>query len=468
MTLQDFEDITLANIDTSGCEVTCDNCFEQLGSLEDFIASGQGNSNDYYLRIEQCQKLCNGGSSHCEIMETLLRLDMSPGGQYGEYLNQTTGTIDLINFPLSVYNPLNHLPKVNAYWKTPVLITPLGQQNMYVNENGERSRVYLTEDPMNPGVWLPAPYSLGIIKTDPQTQEVYVYPEELEHVEDFIDLFEQSWGKSLIYYHPEYCYYETCLIYEDPIASDDAFTSTSFDKLLQQTTTMLAALDNGFVELNSTSYDLLNWFTPLGGDNTEDAVAWDPFVYYSPDFNTGFCSGNYGSKLKNRFVNYQYIDGAWRSMPEVAALTARCGANYATSYPSSCYNFGHTVMGVWDNDVLDEEWVILKSLYLSEKQKIQRELADCRALKECSSYNGCIGNDEFNPYAFMQPYTMGGPFTLPFLQNQQPCVINRYFLYRDKVRRFSDETDLPHQDANGVAYEVYLQTGQCPAEFAIM
>ena len=467
MTLQDFENIALSNIDTSGCEVTCDNCFEQLGSLEDFIASGQGNSNDYYLRVEQCQKLCNGGSSHCEVMETLLRLDMSPGGQYGEYLNQTTGQISESNFPLSIYNPSNLLPNSSAFWRSPVLITPQGQQNIYVDENGERSRIYLTEDPFNTGTWLPQPTNVILIKTEASTQQKYIYPEELLNLEDFVNLFQPSWARSLIVYHPEYCYYETCLIYQEPIELDDAFTSTSFDRLLQQTTTMLSAVDNGFVELNTTSYDLLNWFAPPGGDNTEDAVAWDPFVYYSSDFNSTICNGNYGTQLQNLCINYKYIDGAWRSMPEVAALTARCGTNYAASYPATCYNFGQTVIGVWDNEVLDEEWVILKSLYLSEKQKLQRKLADCRAIKECESYNGCIGNDEFNPFTLMGPFMFSSSWVLPLLISQQPCKLTTYHLYLDKVRRFSDETDLPHQDANGVAYEVYLQTGQCPVEFAV-
>src|SRR5690606_33832553 len=37
MTLEDFQDMTLSMIDTSGCATNCDDCFEKLGTLEQFI-----------------------------------------------------------------------------------------------------------------------------------------------------------------------------------------------------------------------------------------------------------------------------------------------------------------------------------------------------------------------------------------------------------------------------------------------
>ena len=464
MTLQDFESITLANIDTSGCAITCDNCFEQLGTIEDFIADGFGNSNDYYLRVEECQQICQGDASYCDIMSTLLQMDMSPGGQYGEYLNPNTGAHDYEAYILSIYNETNFLPNSSANWRIPVLNTPQGQQSIYVDDNGQRSRIYLSEDPLNPGTLLPAQFNPSLIQIDSETGQPFIYPENLATTADFINEFQQSWGRSLMFYHPEYCYYETCLSFEDEIVQTDAFTSGSFDMLLQQTSTIDQAVANGFVNFDGTTYTLTNWFAPAGGDNTEDMIAWDPFVYYSSDFNTDWCIGNYGTALQNKFTNYQYIDGAWRSMPEIAALMARCGNNFASSYPTSCYNFGHSVLGVWNPEVLNHEWALLRSMYLSEKQKIQRELSDCKALKECNAYNGCIGNEEFNPFELMIPT---GPSSIPFTDDVQPCSMNRYGLYRYKIRRFTDESSLPVQDVNDVAYEVYLQTGQCPVEFTL-
>lgn len=464
MTLEDFQNIALSNVDTSVCEITCDNCFEQLGTLEDFIAGGYGNSNDYYLRIQECEQLCKGDATYCEIMASLLQMDMSPGGQYGEYLNPNTGAHDYDAYILSIYNETNFLPNSSANWRIPVLNTPQGQQSIYVDENGQRSRIYLSEDPSNPGTLLPSQFNPALIQIDPVSGQPFIYPENLGTTAEFINEFQQSWGRSLMVYHPEYCYYETCLTFEEEVVSADVFNSSKFDMLLQRTSTIDQAITNGFVTFDGTTYSLTNWFAPQGGDNTSDVTAWDPFVYYSSEFNTDWCLENYGTQLQNKFTNYQYVDGAWRSMPEIASLLARCGNNFATSYPTSCYNFGHSVLGVWNMDVINQEWVLLRSMYLSAKQKIQRDLSDCIALKECSAYNGCIGNEEFNPFALMIPT---GPSSLPFTDITQPCSMNRYGLYTYKVRRFTDETALPAQDANSVGYEIYLQTGQCPVEFTL-
>lgn len=465
MTLEDFQDIALANVDTSGCEITCENCFEQLGSLEDFVADGFGNSNDYYLRVQQCEQLCKGDATYCEIMSTLLAMDVSPGGQYGEYLNPNTGAHAYDMHLLSVYNPSNLLPNGSASWRNPVLHTSQGPQNVYLDENGQRSRIYLSENPMNPGVLLPAQFNPALIEYDVETGAPYIYPENLATTADFINEFQQSWGRSLMVYHPEYCYYETCLTFEYVVVSDDAFTSSDFDMLLQRTNTMDQAIANGLVTFNGTSYTLTNWFAPQGGDNTEDATAWDPFVYYSSDFNTTWCIGDYGAALQDKFTNYQYFDGAWRSMPEIASFLTRCGTTYATSYPTSCYQFGQSVLGVMDMEVINQEWKMLRSIYLSEKQKIQRELYNCKALRECDAYNGCIGNEDFNPYTAMHPFTWASTTYFPFMDIFQPCGLAHYGLYTYKIRRFTDETALPAQNTNAVAYEIYLQTGQCPVEF---
>ena len=465
MTLEDFQDIALSNVDTSGCEITCDNCFEQLGSLEDFIADGFGNSNDYYLRVQQCEQLCKGDATYCEIMATLLSMDVSPGGQYGEYLNPETGAYAYDMHLVSVYNPSNLLPNGAASWRNPVLHTPQGQQNVYLDENGQRSRIYLSENPLNPGVLLPAQFNAALIEYDAETGAPYIYPENLATTADFINEFQQSWGRSLMVYHPEYCYYETCLTFEEEVVSGDAFTSSDFDMLMQRTNTIDQAIANGLVTFDGTSYTLTNWFAPQGGDNTEDVTAWDPFIYYSSDFNTTWCIGNYGAALQDKFTNYQYFDGAWRSMPEIASFLTRCGTTYATSYPTSCYQFGQSVLGVMDMEVINQEWTMLRSIYLSEKQKIQRELYNCKAVRECDSYNGCIGNEDFNPYTMMHPFTWLGTTYFPFMDIFQPCGLARFGLYPYKIRRFTDETALPAQNTNAVAYEIYLQTGQCPVEF---
>lgn len=462
MTLEDFEDLSMSTIDTSGCEITCDNCFEHLGTLEDFIANGEGNANDYYLRIKDCESLCSGSMSYCEVMKTLLQMDMSPGGQYGEYINTSSGANDF-SFPLSIYNISNVLPD-GGYWKSPELNTPNGVVNMYLDENGDRSMIFLTPNPSVPGGWLPQPYDVNDIQIDPLTGMEFIYPEQLNYTVDFIDAFIPSWGNSLIVYHPEYCYYETCLTFEKEVNANDAFTSASFDDEMAKYVTFQEAQTAGFINGSGLP---TNWFAPVGLDNTNASIPWDPYVYYSSSFSLGLCD-DLGGELQQLFNQYKFIDGQWRSMAEVAAYTVRCGGNFNPSPSPDCFDFGQLYNGVLNVEILDEEWYLLRSLYMGEKQKLRREYAECLAIKECSSYNSCIGNDEFMPYPEM--VTHFGGFSIwssPYFNSSQPCSIFTHFLYFNKVKRFSSEEDLPEQDANGVAYEVYLQTGQCPVPFTL-
>src|SRR5690554_7572331 len=103
----------------------------------------------------------------------------------------------------------NLLPNSNASWRNPVLETSNGIQYIYVDGNGERSKVILSLDTTNPNVFSPVPQNNNLVQYDSLSGEYYIYPEQLQSVEDFIDLFEPSWSSSLVVYHPEYCYYET-------------------------------------------------------------------------------------------------------------------------------------------------------------------------------------------------------------------------------------------------------------------
>ena len=105
--------------------------------------------------------------------------------------------------------------------------------NWYVDENGDRSKIYLSGDANT--AWSPQPISGATIKYE-LNGDAYIYAEELEQ-EDFINRFEYSWAKSLLVYHPEYCYYKSCIRFESVVNPLDAFTSWSFDQLLNNTKT---------------------------------------------------------------------------------------------------------------------------------------------------------------------------------------------------------------------------------------
>lgn len=459
----DFLAAEMDLIDSASCMINCDNCLEQLGTLEAFISNGHGTAGEYHLRVEECMSLCKDKVTDCEMYLTMMELDMSPGGQYGEYLNASDGSVNL-NLPLSVYNPANQLAHSNASWRTPELETPYGIQNIYVNEQGERSKIYLSQTPDNSGNFSPAPLNNNLVQYDELAEQYFIYPEQLLSVMDFIDRFEHSWASSLVKYHPEYCFYESCIMYEDKHAETDAFSSYSFDQLLLNTNTFLEAQANGFITAGGVPS---SWFTPNGNNPSDGSRPWDPFVYYEDDFETGTC-GNVGSKLPDKFSHFEFHLGEWHSMAEIAAYTARCGATFPSNPPAECYDFGQLYNGVMDTAVLNQEWRILKALYMSTKQGLQQDLASCKSLLYCNAYNDCIGNEEYNPFTLFTPFFFSpASYFHSLWALNQPCFITRSHLYRYKTKRFSTHKDALKEDANSTAYEVYLQTGQCPNAFVL-
>lgn len=463
LSYQNFLDNEMQNVDSAICMIDCESCLEQLGTMQEFISNGHGTAGDYYVRVQDCQELCEDRVSDCKMYLTTMQIDMSPGGQYAEYLNPSTSAIDL-GIPLSVFNTNNHLPNSSANWRNPVLVTLNGNQDMYVDASGQRSKIYLSEDPSNAGSYLPQPINNSVVQFDASVGQYYVYPEQLNSVLDFINNFEQSWALSLVKYHPEYCYYESCIQYEEKHSSTDAFSSTSFDQLLYNTNTFVQAQANGFI----TSGGLpSNWFSPTSGNPTDSLKPWDPFVFYNGDFETGLCTG-IAHKLNTKYYQFKYEFGQWYSMPQIAAYTARCGSNLPSVPAASCYNFGQLYNGIVDTSILNSEWRILKALYMSAKQGLQQELATCKAVAYCDAYNTCIGNTNYTPFPLFG-YIQMSPTTqyYPFLDHGQPCSVFSSQLYRYKTKRFSDHQDAMKEDANSTSYELYLQTGQCPTAFAL-
>src|SRR5690554_6526485 len=461
-TYEDFLSEEMDAIDTLACEISCDNCLDNLGSLSDYVGNGYGTSADYYLEVEECQKLCEEKVSDCEIYFTMLTTDMAPGGQYAEYL--TPSGEEVWNFPLSILNASNQLLTSGASWRNPQLITPNGAISHYVNEQGERSRIYLTEDADSAGLFLPRPVSTGVIEYDAAQDTYFIYPENLKYVSDFVYYFEFSWSKSLVSYHPEYCYYESCIKHEEKYTETDDFSSASFDELLQNTTSFQQAQTLGLIDGNGLP---TNWFTSFSSH------PWDPFVVRSYlQFESSNCMG-FTSDLMNKFSNYKYILGDWYSMAEIAAYTIRCGGDFSQQPDPSCFSFGQPFSGTQSVDtvILNKEWNVLKTLYLSTKQEFKQELAGCIALKECKRFNGWIGNDEFNPYPELIGLHLTSPqdvFNQPFFNENHLCSYFNYELYRDKIKRFPNAEDvIQDHDANSTSYEVYLQTGQCPNAFVL-
>ncbi|MBP6091565.1 MAG: hypothetical protein KA521_09945, partial [Crocinitomicaceae bacterium] len=486
-TLYDFEQEAISNVDTMDCFINCDKCLEQLGTLESFIASGQGTLADYQLQQQDCERICTSSVlKPCDAAYNMMRMDVSPGGQYGTCYNDQ-GNLSPNSFPLSIYATPNSLFATSgvAAWKFPHFNNAMGVNSFYAEENGDTSRIIVV--PNGSGGWLPAVASGVVIKTVVSNNSKYVYAEELANVADFIANFKYAWSKSLVYCHPEYCYYENCLVYSYPLVPTDTYTSDSFDELLEATTTFEQAVNNGLlpqgfnaifnnssappgfpIGFPGTILNGFNWSTPTGGNVASTTPAWDPFIYYGATLSSfGGCS-NAGADLLARFNQYEQVNGTMHSMFEVAAYTARCSMSFNAAQIGTCFYFGAPTSGnQFDVTILNAEWNVLKAIYRSTKQELKQRLADCIALNFCYQYCGCIGNEDYNPYAsgMMDFQSVGNS---QYFQVHQPCGESLHGLFEQKKRRFPKVNDeVPIQSANEGAYEVYLQTGQCPVPFML-
>ncbi|MES2557359.1 MAG: RHS repeat-associated core domain-containing protein [Bacteroidota bacterium] len=466
--LNDFNQLYLDNTDFSDCnpETNCDSCLADLGTLEDFVAEG-GTPDDYLQRQYHCNRLCED-ISECDVAKIMLMADMSPGGQYAEFV-APDGSMNPGAYPLSILNPANILPfsygNTQIDWRDPELVLDGTNAFEYRNDDGiNRSRVELVVTLNGSGSVIATVPEVQTIGTDVHlnatTGEYYAWPEDLKYVEDFRNEWQPSWANSLIVYHPEYPFYAICLGYEEPVDFGDAFTSDSFDSLLRRTDTWEAAVDRGFIESSYASIPNVNdrltdWFSSAND-------VWDPFVVHSAAYY------NYGVELESKFDVFTSMGANDYSMAQMAAMGVRCSGVLGAVPVVACFRFGDdAVIGDpdYNDSIRDKEWQALRAYYLSMKQSRQQQLAINLSITDPSyyGYNGCIGAEEsFYPstYDFFDnslalASTQYGNF-------DQPCNYNTYPYYAYKVKRFPvPGTDI-NQDINNAAYQNYLLTGQCP------
>ncbi len=452
-TLYDFQSDALALLDTSSCDISCDSCVAQLGTKDDFVSHGYGTALEYDILLEDCQAPCAEYNPCLSAYEMML-IDMSPGGQYGQYLNSQGGNA-ASSFPLSIYKTGNYLPGASASWKNPHLIKNSVVYPYYADVNGDSARVSLQSD--GSGGFIPAVDNASYVHID-ANGHYYTYPDNLSSVYDFIDLFQPEWAEALIYYHPEYAYYLNCL--NTLVEDTNGVSVQSFDNLLQSCNTFSEAVSAGIIKSNHSSIsnpeDRLEDIFTLSGSH-----AYDPFV----------SSGNYGAfgtALESKFDNYFTINTTDYSMIEAAAISARCALITGNGgITTGCNEFGEDISGYTtsqNDSIRDLEWSILKSMYVGEKL-IQKQAFNHDESFTSDFYNGCFGQSPFDPSK--NGFFLSGEA----FDSDQPCYWATAWRYMDKEKRFPDYDDIPGFDPNAsvsqlyadAAYDIYMNTGVCPS-----
>lgn len=416
----------MAAIDYSGCEVTCDQCVEQLGTRDEYVLRGLGTERDWELAYERCIEPC-ADESKCQTLFRLMLADVSPGGQYAEWYDTSTARMNTSAFPLSIFNANNYLPDVSssvAYWKNPVHIT---YGTGYYRENGTRAAIPIAE--LQPGVYYPE-VTATFSGSDGQ---LYAYPEHLVKESDFILYWENSWAYSLVLYHPEYCYYEWC-------GSNDSknlnnLSSEDFDNILINTDSKSQA-------------DYLNIYASPGSIN--NLLDQDPY------FNNGG-RGASQKALMAVILNSSDLGYTGYSIFQIAALSSRCPGFYATgTLPSGCTAYGTGT----DSNVFNAEWVNFRNLYLAEKLKLQEKAAHAWVRTNCSKgVNTCIGQTSYNPYT---DGITGWEFPGILNDATKICSDITSYLYSTKVKRFVAPREMEGMTKAVTDFNLFYLTGQCP------
>ncbi len=425
-----------------------------------------------------CEQLCGPTfTSSCSINEDSLLTDVSPNGQYAMVpANLNDPTVPIENWDLlSLFNENNkiiHNGLVNNNtnnrfnWRSPA--TP------YHDEDGKESRIEVSLEEVSPGVeaYIPEILSNSLI-TDVDGR-TYVLPQDLQNVADFIDNWPStnSWAKSLLIYHPEYCYLE-------------------YSKALCQLTKPVVINQNGGAKnLNSDEYD--GYLDSI--DTYAKANAAGLFNVLSPSSNAIYINDPYFGSLITSFetntlldtrkdimltaLNAQYEKntvnadgtGGGLNMFQVAVMMAKCNSIQACS-------FSNISLSSLTDSERDKIWNNYKSLYTSLKGNIKQVFSNVYATsKGCS--NVCIGKlgvseitSVIKNYplqvAAINVYIQQNPSATPVFCNL-PEAVN----YKEKEKRFiptdfGHDADVNPNDAiNELVsqgnYQSYVQTGNCP------
>jgi RHS repeat-associated protein len=296
---------------------------------------------------------CKTSIAPCEAEMSIMLQDLRPEGQYAEtspgegsqdngFQIQQPGSSGEFNPPaFSVFSSSSILPDGNVNsepYRKPRKnrFNPAG--DWYCNEDGSRSKVYLSEEEKEQ-IAEPRRNEL-ILNTEKGGYEID--PKELS-ASLFIKNWQDSWARALLPYHPEFLRLVWCDEYEKPSAQ--------------------------FLErFNKSNYNSLQEFgVKPGTDAASKDEIYNHDPYLSRSVNYAFGSElsknklrNYtGNELEQQVLRHHYCN----SMPNDAAVSECLAGRKLGQFES----------------MREEEWNTLKTFYLS-KRKISQEEAAIKAI----------------------------------------------------------------------------------------
>ncbi|MBK7856994.1 MAG: hypothetical protein IPJ79_20760 [Bacteroidetes bacterium] len=361
--LSTWQDNPLATADITGCAMSCEECVDYVettyGGRDGYVSGGHGSAEEYDLLIEECNAPCNP-KDECDVALQLMLFDVSPNGQYGEYFDQSTVSVNPGVFPLSVFNTNNSLPADfsspphasdwrNPYIKDPITQNAVAQPDHYLEADGTESHIQVFDD--GNGGYIPA-VNGGAIIHGTAPDDLWIYPEDLANLQDFISIWKPSWANALVGYHPEFCFYKPCKSY-DNILLGQTISSTDFDQKVQTSLNQEDFRPYTLAYDYAITTDLLD-----GGTLLPNFATMDPFILDQ-------CYDNFNQSLLFK-LNTEFVveNGQQLSMIEMAARIVNCGSQYGNN-STSC----NVINLSWTQDEKNQYWKTLMNLYLSEKER---------------------------------------------------------------------------------------------------
>ena len=471
---------------------------------------------DWNLLRNTCDKICGTAfASSCSINAMSLENDVSPGGQYGMMPGMITNNSEnpvnngspanLNSNLLSVFNENNQIiynGQVNNAVTTNNHFDWRHPMPMYANEDGSLSKIEVeftgvTSD--NPSGYTPQ----VVVGTTIQ-EGGFVYPQDLSSVDDFIGKWKPTWAKSLIKYHPEYCYLEysnnVCQLTKPTVVRQFVvnnsgqtlqtgsvtrpLNSDEYDGYLNYLDTYEKARQAGLFDLSSPMltnpviYSNDPYFQSINGE-TASFLGWRQNIMLEA------LNSQYETNLLNQ--NGLATDPTnFAKMYQAALIMARCNAIQVCNYNDvSLTNLSFTSLPPATQEIIKNRiWNTYKNLYISLKQKIKHVFINMYA-KSNGCYNGCIGTggsgnitnviSNYTSYNSVNTFQQINTYIAannPTSSSTIPlCSLPQSLAYNSKIKKFIpidygyDSGDLSgsiNQLLSLSNYQYYLQTGNCP------
>ncbi len=455
LTIDDFLEDEFAVIDTTECDFTCEKCLEELE--EEFGSTapefGDIEFEAYKRKAELCEKMCGRSGVKCLIGYMGMLADVSPHGQYGLLLDEPLGSSndpdagpgedpltlpddvlgqssdtdgnedpfntdipDNPNHELSVYNTNNKLDVIRYFGDRPIIYNNAHWRNPmvpYQDENGVLAYITCVARADNDGILYYEPALASNEQPGSIDDRKVVRPEALKHLSDFVDRWEPSWAKSLVFFHPEYPIYEDCIAMEESHKYMEAMMRANY----QEAT--LDGKDGYGPFLKPESNHFITDLNP------------DPF------FNHEFVHPDYKIIAQYRNDNYMRLidEQNLLSISELAYAEEECAINDPAICPPDLQCMDG--QGVFDEDT----WNNQRGMYMDLRLQIEETILKNRMIRR-GYYNGCIGNSNYVPTQHDVHIFRSGWFNnwfgvyLYFLNNFTLCNANDYDLYVDKQAIF--------------------------------